>query len=221
LKEANGEGHKIAKSILAKHGIGGLLAASPVLLEVFYDGTGQEYCAGSSAVSKMIRWAYQPVQHALAGAMIAEHIFAHEYLSHLAPKNNHLDLTIREQWLVAALRGVLEEDAARPYWKNRLWEPYRGALEDHAVSVARLIDARASANDFSGYQGAERVLMALYNKDKALFWSLTVEILNQKPSDKLAEQALRVARRLTSRGTRGLNVSKVITLKELAELIGL
>jgi hypothetical protein len=221
LKEANEEGHKIAKSILAKHGIGGLLATNPVLLEVFYDGRGEEYCAGSSAMSKMIRWAYQPLPHALAGALIAEHIFAHEYLSHLAPRNNHLDLTIREQWLVAALRGALEEDTARPYWKNRLWEPHREAMEGHAVSVRRLVDARASANDFSGYQGAERVLMALFNKDKALFWSLTVEILHQKSNDKLAEQALRVARGLTSRGTKGLKLRKGMTLKELGELMGL
>jgi hypothetical protein len=221
LKEANQEGHKIAKSILAKHGIEGLLATSPVFLEVFYDGTGQEYCAGSSAVSKMIRWAYQPLQHALAGALIADRIFAHEYLSHLAPKNNHLDPTIREQWLVAGLRGVLEEDTGRPYWKNRLWEPYREALEDHAVSIARLGDARASANDFSGYQGTERVLMALYNKDKVLFWALTVEILNQKPSDKHAEQALRVARGLTSHGTKGLKRRKSMTMQELDQLIGL
>jgi hypothetical protein len=220
LRRANEEGHKIAKSILENHGLGRLLPSNPVLLEVFYDGTGQEYCAGSSLLTKMIRWAYQPLPHMLAGAIMAEYVFAHEYLSHRAPKNDHLDLAISEQWLVAALRGVMEEDGSRPYWKNRLWEPYRADLEGHAVGIARLTDARASANDFSGYQGVERVLNALYNKDRALFWSLTVEIVSQKSDEDLAEQALRVARGLVSRGTSAIPHRKRMTLKELDALIG-
>jgi hypothetical protein len=220
LIRANGEGHKIAKSILEKHKLGHLLPDKPVFLEIFYDEAGKEHCAGSSLLTNMIRWAYQPLPHMLAGAILAEYIFAHEYLSHLAPKNEHLDLAIREQWLVAALRGVMEEDGSRPYWKNQLWDPYRTDLEGHAVAIAKLTDAQASANDFSGYQGVERVLNALYYKDRALFWSLTVEILGQKSDEKLAERALRVARGLASKGIKAISSGKHMKLKELEESIG-
>ena len=87
--------------------------------------TSQEM--GSSAMSEMIRWAYQPLHHALAGALIADRIFAHEIFVASSPKEQPLRSDNSRAVTGRGLRGVFEEDTGQPYWKNLLWEPYREA----------------------------------------------------------------------------------------------
>jgi hypothetical protein len=218
LQHANEDGYAIVKSILIENGLEILMPPNPLPIEVFYDSAGQEYCAGSSPWTKIIRWAYQPVPHALAGAIIGEFLFAHEYLSHLVPKNNFLDQTIREQWLVAALRGAILEDPSRAYWKNKLWSPYRLKLLSHVEEIARKLTPDASPVSPSGCEGAEEVLSHLYIKDRESFWRLTSEILTQEPDQEAARNAAEVARTLANRGPSVLGHDKLFKLKDLQDI---
>jgi hypothetical protein len=218
LERANGEGHDIARKILADCKLEKQLGAKPVGIEIFFDEPGEHYCAGTSRETKTIYWAFQPVPHGLAGVILAERILAHEYLSHLAPKNSLLDLTIQEQWLVSALKAALEADASKPYWKNRLWSPYHDALQSHAVETAqKLKRASAAPRRFSGYPGVLPVTDALYYKEPALSHALTTEILGQKESQELADLSLKVAKRLAAQGISHLDISKVKNLQGLLE----
>lgn len=220
LERANDHGHDIARKILADCKLEKQLAEKPVDVEIFYDQPGEYYCAGTDPQSKTIYWAFQSVPHGLAGVVLAERILAHEYLSHLAPKNSFLDLTIREQWLVSALKAALEADAARPYWKNRLWSPYHQDVEANAVEVAKkLKPGSAAPRRFSGYPGVGPITDALYCQEKALSQALTAEILGQKKSKELAEMASEVARGLVGQGISRLDLSKVKNLHGLAEAL--
>lgn len=220
LERANDDGHDIARKILAGCELEKQLGAKPAAVEIFYDEPGEHYCAGTDPETKTIRWAFQPVSHALAGVIMAERIFAHEYLSHVAPRNSLLDLTIREQWLVSALKAALEADDSRPYWKNRLWSPYHDDLQSHALEVAKkLKPGSATPRRFSGYPGVLPITDALYYKEHALAHSLTAEILGQKKSQELADLVLEVAKGLVGQGISQLDLSKVNNLNGLAELL--
>jgi hypothetical protein len=221
LDTANTAGHKIAKKILSKHGSARLLPAAPVSVEVFYDGPGERYCAGSSLWTNQIRWAYQPLPHALSGAVLADVVFAHEYLSHLAPRNKYLSSTIREQWLVAALRQSLEEDKLCPYWKIRIWPRYRHALESHVTGLARILQPDASVVRYSGLQGAEENLRVLSIRYPPLFWRLTKEILESDDDAKLAAEAVRVAKQLAYKGLPDLKRRKINSINSLAAMLDL
>jgi hypothetical protein len=220
LDAANDWGHKTARQILKKHGVTQLLPASPVVVEVFYDGPGEKYCAGSSLWTKKIRWAYQPVSHALMGVVLADFVFAHEYLSHLAARNKHLSSTIREQWLVAALRQSLEDDKLGPFWKIRLWPRYRSDLESHVIALAKIVHPDASVVRYSGFQGAEEQLRVLCMKYPDLFWKLTREILASKNNSRLASDATQIAKGLANRGLPDLDTSKINKISDLAAIIG-
>jgi hypothetical protein len=217
LQLANKDGYAIVKSILIENGLETLMPPNPLPIEVFYDSAGQEYCAGSSRWTNIIRWGYQPVAHSLAGAIIGELLFAHEYLSHLVPKNDFLDQTIREQWLVAALRGAILEDSSRAYWKNKLWPLYRSKLLSHVEGVARKLAPDASSVSFSGCEGAEDVLSYFYIKDRESFWRLTSEILRQEPDQETARNATEVACTLSNRGPSVLGGNKLFKLNDLIE----
>jgi hypothetical protein len=220
LNAANDSGHNIARQILKKHGVAQILPALPVPVEVFYDGPGEKYCAGSSLWTNQIRWAYQPVSHSLAGAILADLVFAHEYLSHLVPRNKHLGSTIREQWLVAALRQGLEDDKLAPYWKIRLWPRFRSALESHVTGLARILQPDASVVRYSGLRGAEEMLRAFSIKHTDLFWRLTKEVLESKNDPQLAFDAIQIARSLSNRGLPELRGRKIRTISDLAAIVG-
>lgn len=220
LDAANKSGHNIARQVLERHGVARILPASPVPVEVFYDGPGEKYCAGSSLWTNEIRWAYQPVPHSLAGAILADIVFAHEYLSHLVPRNKNLSSTIREQWLVAALRQSLEADKLAPYWKIRLWPRYRSALESHVTALAKILQPDASVVRYSGLRGAEEMLRTFSIKHSVLFWSLTKEILESRNDPKLASDAMQIARGLANRGLPELRGRKVRTISDLAGIVG-
>jgi hypothetical protein len=219
LDQANELGHGMVRKLLKKHGADKLLAPSPTAVEVFYDGAGQNYCAGSSIWTNRIRVAYQSVPHALLGTVIADLVFAHEYFSHLVPRNKHLNSTVREQWLVAALREALEEDKLALFWKTRLWTPYRSALESHVVALARVAQPDASVVRYSGVQGAEEQLRLLAAKHRKLFWHLTVEVLKSNDDREIAEKASQIATSLATRGLPTLVAAKIRSINDLANII--
>ena len=219
LHWANEQGHAIVKRILAGQKLEGLLPANPLPVEAFYDAAGEKYCAGAHPWTDSIRWAYQHVAHALEGAIIADSLFAHEYLSHLVPRNHSLDQTIQEQWLVAALLGAMRDDQSRPYWKHKLWTPYRSALLSHVTEFAQKSVPDASPTSFAGCEGAEEVLSILYLTRKECFWRLTSEILNQETNTAEALKASKIACALASRGHSVLPDTKLFTLSDLYSIV--
>jgi hypothetical protein len=219
LDAANRSGHNIAREILKKYGLATLLPSSRVPVEVFYDGTGETYCAGSHLWTNEIRWAYQALEQALPGVVVSEFVFAHEYLSHLAPQNKYLNSTIREQWLVAALRHGLETDKLGPYWKIRLWPRYRTALESHVTGLAKILQPDASPVRYSGLRGAEEALRSLSLMNPSLFEKLTREILASKDDTKLTTDAMRVAKALTYRGLPAVPRNNSLTISSLADIL--
>lgn len=220
LEHLNEEGHEIAREVLAELKLPKQLGAKPVEIRIFSDPPGQHYCAGTNAETKTIHWAFQPVSHGLAGMVMADRILAHEYLSHLAPTNSFLELTIREQWLVSSLRTYLEEDLSKPYWKNRLWDTYHKDLLAHTIWVAKTMNPlSAKPQSFSGYPGVEEATTTLHYKDRKLSRNLAVELLTQKEGEAGAELALRVAKGLAGKGVSRLDLSKVKNLKGLDELL--
>jgi hypothetical protein len=94
LVDANATAHRYTKDILKRHGLAGLLV-EPAQVEIFADLKAVHFCAGTSRIANKIRWAYQPVAHALEGIVLADLVLAHEYLSHLVPMNSRLDQSVR------------------------------------------------------------------------------------------------------------------------------
>jgi hypothetical protein len=210
LHEANVQAHKLVRDILAKHRLQRLIPSSPVPIELKNDPTGAGYCCATSRLTGKIVWSYQQVSHALIGLILADLIFCHEYLSHLAPQNPYLGHAIREQWLVAALVGSLRENRSYPRWKVRLWPAYQRMLQDYIAQSRSTALVR-----MFGYEGTEEASMLLYSSDPNLFWKLTVEILKHKSDPDHATLAAWIAFRLIGQDPKTLGRHKINSLKEL------
>ena len=162
LQVANAEGHRLVRKKLMALGANSFHPSTPLSIEVFYDESGKEYCAGSSKITNRIRWAYQPVAHGLCAVVLGDFLYAHEYLSHLIPENSWLDSTIREQWLVAALVTAFRDDSSRPNWKNRLWPSTARRLHVIFLSCSRCFILRPPpfiSPVFRMYRNSLRILI--------------------------------------------------------------
>jgi hypothetical protein len=106
LERANESGHSFVRAFLKKEKLDPRVPHEPVSVFVLHDPNATTYCAASDRFTESIRWAHQVVPHALSGMVLADHIFAHEYLSHLAPESSELSRSVLERWLVA-LRSCL------------------------------------------------------------------------------------------------------------------
>ncbi len=111
------------------------LANSPIyLIRAHYNPKGDDYCASSSLFANEIGWNLQLVERSLYGVLILEMQFAHEYLSHMLPRNSYLSQTVREIWLSAALYWEYVEqlsDKAAKQVTKFLWEKFRRELSRH------------------------------------------------------------------------------------------
>ncbi|HKV40499.1 MAG TPA: hypothetical protein VJX67_14900 [Blastocatellia bacterium] len=217
LKVANEQAHTFVRRILTRNGIQHLMPPAPVPIKVFFDAEASAYCASTSRLTGVIRWAYQPVPHALLGLIIPEFIISHEYLSHLVPSNRYLDNHIREQWLVAALAGAYRDARTYPRWKLRLWPAFRKMLTDHVVRTRSGVgrDTEAGSVSSFGFEGVEQASDLLYSKNRRLFWRLTAEMLEHETDTPHAELASWVAYHLVGQNLSGLRPNKVQSLNDL------
>jgi hypothetical protein len=180
LTVAHEKGHLLVKSILESNGLHSRFC-EPASLCVSYDHEAKYYCAATSPATGQIRWVHQPVAHALYGALVPDLIFAHEYLSHLIPRNPLLDRSIQETWLVAALTEWLEaygdpvEDRA---WRRQVWFQMREELRKHLIRKGLLRDTRQDQVRLDGLFGVYEFALVLYGASQPIFWRLTGEMLS-------------------------------------------
>ena len=103
-------------------------------IRTHYNPKGDDYCATSSLYANEIGWNLQLVERSLYGVLILEMHIAHEYLSHMLPRNNFLSKNVREIWLSVGLYWEyvdhLQDKAAKQVTKY-LWEKFRRELGRH------------------------------------------------------------------------------------------
>lgn len=213
LGVANIEAHRFTKETLKKHGLAELLPAEPACIEIFTDLTAVHFCAGTSRIAHKIRWAYQQVPHALEGLLIADLVLAHEYLSHLVPINSHLDQSVREAWLVSALRESFQLNPSVPHWKRLLWADHRSRLYRHFLKVREAIPGPPSAVLFEGFPGLDEQAIRLHARNTTQFWKFTGAILEYPDGREGAEDIAWLLHELVTRATEGLN--EIISRKHM------
>jgi hypothetical protein len=220
LEAANTTAYLRVKALLARKGIKQKLPSAAVPVEVVYDPAGKQYCASASRLTGAIRWAYQPkVEHFLYGLMILEHIFAHEYLSHLVPTNSHMDVSFAERWLVVALTRGLVQDGREPLWKRYLWTFYRRKLMRHVDREEEKQNLDALMSSSFGAVLAEETATAIFYISEASFWKLTGEMMGKGDDAKLAEAATKIMEEFDpSRAP--LDATKVYTISTLMKHMG-
>lgn len=177
LAAAHQNAHEFISDILKKNGLD--LPLDPASLVVSFDENARTFCASTSRILGQVRWVYQPVPHALYGALIPEIILAHEYLSHLAPQNAFLGDAVTENWLVVALMRSLRESWGNDrsqVWKNMVWALMRDALENHVRSLKNVEPAR-SVLKFGSPRGVKEFALILYGRSKPAFWRFTAALL--------------------------------------------
>jgi len=179
FREFNRQGHALARSVLDKCEETRRLGKRPAEFSILFDEDASYYCAATTRADKRIRWAHQPVEHALYAALVPELVFAHEYFSHLAPANRWLSRAMTEAWLVEGLMLTLEHDvgAGLSPWRKQVWGRLRDALVSPRTSPAAVVER-------VGFWGVARFAAALHGRSSDAFWRLTRIILtapDQKP----------------------------------------
>jgi hypothetical protein len=180
LTTAHQRGHLLVKSMLESNGLRSLFC-EPASLVVSYDHTAMYYCAAASPLEHQIRWVHQPVPHSLHGALFPDLIIAHEYLSHLIPRNPRLDKSIPEVWLIVALIQWMEdhwEPSEDRAWRRQLWFHLREAIRAHLMKHASLKDTREDQARLEGVSGVYEFALLLYGKSQPSFWKLTGAMLS-------------------------------------------
>jgi hypothetical protein len=217
---ANKAAYLRVETLLSAKGIKQKLPVAPVPIQVVFDSAGREYCASASRLTGGIRWAYQPtVEHFLCGLLILEHIFAHEYLSHLVPTNSRMDVSFAERWLVFAQTSGIVQVGTEPLWKRYLWILYRRKLMRHIDEEEQKqnLDTLVSSS-FGGFL-AEETAKAIFYISPASFWKLTGEMMGGGDDEKLALAASRIMEDFEPSSTT-LDPAKVYTINSLLALMG-
>jgi len=184
LRDANHSAHAFVQTLLKEQGLGRLVPDVPADVDIVPDPETKMYCAASDSQSGRIQWALQIIPHGLSATVLVERVFAHEYLSHLVPRNPNLGRSVLERWLVALLQEAYLMDPSQLNWKNVLWPDYRRALEDHVAGIENARNPALNLVRTVGYAGVEEVAMALYNRARRAFWRFTHQILTStSPGD--------------------------------------
>jgi hypothetical protein len=211
LKEANHSAYSFVRALLKKEDLDSLLPAAPAEVDVVFDAESRMYCAASDSLSGRIQWALQIVPHSLAAMVLVERVLAHEYLSHLVPRNRALGLAVLERWLVALLQEACLADRAQAHWKNILWPEYRKALEDHVAGIEHAKNPAANLVRTFGAAGVEVAATALYHSTPRPFWKFTRAVVTAASSE---EEAAKIDRILIMFANAGPKASgKVISSK--------
>lgn len=148
-----------------------LKQATPIPILVGYDPDGLQFCASSSQLGNQIGWSLQLKRRALYGALIADMFLAHEYLSHMLPRNTHLSWNVREVWLSTALfweRKSQPGDAAQQHVAQFCWEQFRHELN---------MQFDPNNRKFFGPRQLDGLAEVTYLLSEEIFWDITKTIL--------------------------------------------
>jgi hypothetical protein len=219
LDQANKAGLKRIKALLKSKGIAQEPPSSAVKVDLVYDSLGKEFCAAASPYSESIRWAFQPkLEHCLYGLICVEYVFAHEYLSHLVPKNHAIDISFKEQWLVVALNQAVVKAKSESVWERHLWAFYRERLKDHVDREVHKSDPDALKSSSFGDLLAKDTAVVLYLMHPKTFWNLTGEMMGNGEDEELAEAASEIMEQLDLENAL-LDTNKVYSINDLLDII--
>jgi hypothetical protein len=213
--------YQFVRDTLAKYSLSHVMPAETAALEIFYDVQAKHFCAGSTRIAKRIRWALQPVSHALKALLLADSILAHEYLSHFVPQNSYLDQSVREGWLTAALVETIHSTPVIARWKRTLWTDYRQDLYRHYLAINAARPEVANAVAFEGFHGLENQVMRVHSRSPAQFWRVTAAILEQPDGNEGAEEVRWLMNQIVNyadEAVKLLTSDKLFTLQELLDI---
>jgi hypothetical protein len=174
LSAANERAHAKMKSLFRDRGFAATrLPADPAPVRISWSAFSGQSCASSSQLANEIGWAFQPHPLAFWGALIAEPVFQHEYLSHLAPRNPKLSSQVREGWLMEVLMGEIHRDPSpeRPFDV--------GALMFFRDRLEQLL----GEDRFTAYStpGLREAAAAMRLREPERFWEVTRDMLEMAP----------------------------------------
>jgi len=159
----------------AYHGVGRMMSGAgladlapdePADCVVVWDKEASRSCT-SSRLARSIVWPFQPRSFALWGALAADRVLAHEYLSHFIPRSSAELPRLREGWLMEALLYEIRNDPG----------PDR-SVDRYATTffLSRLAEAQGR-DFFTGVDSLRTTTQAIRLQSPHLFWRLTGEIL--------------------------------------------
>jgi hypothetical protein len=187
LEQAHTGARRFIDEFLKSRALEGMSSVPAVKVFVVEDREGRMFCARTQAERGQILWAHQNVAHALTNMLVAERVLAHEYLSHVLPRNGGLGRAVTEQWLVALLQDLYERRKGEPYWPRAIFRTLRHDLEEHVAGKAanRGLEMIRSL----GVRGVESAASDLFENAPERFWRFTDELLTI-PVEEDVEQVL-------------------------------
>jgi hypothetical protein len=189
LEKAHANARQFIDQFLETRKLDGLPAAPEMKVVVIEDREARKFCASTQAGKAQIRWAHQSVPHALLSMVVADRVLAHEYLSHVIPRNKSLGRAITEQWLVALLQVLYDRKKAEPYWPNAIFRALRHDLEEHVAEMEKPLNRFREMVRSLGVIGVESAATDLLENAPERFWRLTDELFTI-PAEEDVEQSL-------------------------------
>jgi hypothetical protein len=220
FETANRNAYQFIRSTLAQYDLSHLVPEEPATVEIFYDVEARHFCAGSSKIGRRIRWALQPIPYALKALLLIESILAHEYLSHLIPRNSYFDQSVREGWLTATLVETIHVTPSVEPWKRTLWTDYRQDLYRRFLTINLGRPEAAIPLEFEGFHGLENQVMRIHARNRAQFWHFTGLMLEQTDDREKAEEVRWLMNQIVNLGEDAVNLlssGKQLTLNDLLD----
>jgi hypothetical protein len=177
MEQAHLEAHRFIDRFLKTRSLGTLSSLPPMKVKVVEDLTAQMFCARTQRERGEIQWAHQNVSHALQAMILAERVLAHEYLSHVVPRNATLGRPVSEQWLVALLQDLYEKKDGEPHWPAIAFPVLRRDLEDQVARVENAKYPAAKAVGSMGILGVETAGSDLLEHAPSVYWRFTEQLL--------------------------------------------
>lgn len=188
LSGANDRAHEWVSAVLTRQRIDNDLASAPATLSVIPAAIGDSCASSSPAFGVM--WHFDATARGLWGALQAEMIFRHEYLSHLAPRHRSLSANVREGWLMEVLLEEIRSTFPEgQQFDGPTLDDFRDDLtgggsergvHDLAVRVRAL-----NSGVYWGYTGAMMSATAKALPDAAVFDRVLSQLMYEIPMDKL------------------------------------
>ena len=192
LSGANDRAHAEVSALLARERVDNNLGATPAELSVIPAAPGDS-CASSSSLFGNVMWHFDATARGLWGALQAEMILRHEYLSHLATRHPSLSSNVREGWLMEVL---LEEIRSKFPEGQQFDGP---ALDDFRDELTRrssdrgvhdlAVRIRALNSDvYWGYTGAMVSATVEALPDAKVFDRVLLQLIHEVPMDQLGSR---------------------------------
>jgi hypothetical protein len=189
LSGANDRAHAGVSALLARQRIDNDLGAAPAELSVIRAHPGDS-CASSSPLLGSVTWHFDATARGLWGALQAEMVLRHEYLSHLAPRHPSLSSNVREGWLMEVLlEEIRSQFPEGQQFDGPALDDFRddltGRRSDRGVHDLAVRIRALNSDVYWGYTGAmvSATLKAL--PDAAVFDRVLLQLMDEVPVGRL------------------------------------